>query len=193
MRQKWDAKAKMGIFIGYSEELKGYRIWLEEQNKVEIHRDVFFKIETTSTVTTQKGGKVEKLTGVKEIEEEKEEEKKPENSDETLEESDDQEEEEEENESINGDESQRRSELVGDLEQDQEEPEQAQLNRRLRDRQIIKPPKRYTDYVWENVNELLIADSNEPQSYKEALESFEAEKWKVAMREEMDSLKQNET
>lgn len=44
------------------------------------------------------------------------------------------------------------------------------------------------DYVWENVNELLVTDSNEPQSYREALESVETERWRVAMQEEIDSL-----
>lgn len=39
-RLKWDAKAKAGIFVGYSEESKGYRVWFEEKNKVETHRDV---------------------------------------------------------------------------------------------------------------------------------------------------------
>lgn len=39
---KFDARSKEGIFIGYSEESKGFRIWLPESRKVEITRDVKF-------------------------------------------------------------------------------------------------------------------------------------------------------
>lgn len=38
-RLKWDAKAKAGIFVGYSEESKSYRIWFNEKNRVKTHRE----------------------------------------------------------------------------------------------------------------------------------------------------------
>ncbi|KMQ89436.1 retrotransposon unclassified [Lasius niger] len=41
-RGKFDAKSKEGIFIGYAEQSKGFRIWLPESKKIEITRDVRF-------------------------------------------------------------------------------------------------------------------------------------------------------
>lgn len=41
-RQKLDVKNEVGFFLGYGEEVKGYRIYLPHKNRVEIHRDVVF-------------------------------------------------------------------------------------------------------------------------------------------------------
>lgn len=41
-RLKWDPKNKVSIIVGYSDNLKGYRIFFYETNKVEYHRDVVF-------------------------------------------------------------------------------------------------------------------------------------------------------
>ncbi|CAH2090995.1 unnamed protein product [Euphydryas editha] len=41
-RLKWDAKSKRGIFVGYGETCKGYRIWIPDTKDIEIHRDVTF-------------------------------------------------------------------------------------------------------------------------------------------------------
>lgn len=44
-RRKWDQKGRKGIFVGYSEETKGYRICFDGR-EVSLSRDVIFK-ETT--------------------------------------------------------------------------------------------------------------------------------------------------
>nr|CAH7749544.1 unnamed protein product [Callosobruchus chinensis] len=41
-RLKWDAKNQDGIFMGYGENVKGYRIYIPLKNKIEFHRDVIF-------------------------------------------------------------------------------------------------------------------------------------------------------
>jgi hypothetical protein len=41
-RGKFDSRAKEGVFLGYSEESKGYRVWMPNERKVEITRDVKF-------------------------------------------------------------------------------------------------------------------------------------------------------
>lgn len=41
-RGKFDVRSKKGIFIGYAEQSKGFRVWLPESRKVEITRDVKF-------------------------------------------------------------------------------------------------------------------------------------------------------
>lgn len=46
-RLKWDSKNKIGILMGYSDTTKGYRIYFEDSNKVEIYRDVVFLPEKT--------------------------------------------------------------------------------------------------------------------------------------------------
>lgn len=53
-RRKWDRKAEKGIFVGYDEETKGYRIWLPHRRKVEVHCDVVFN-ERESTVPAETG------------------------------------------------------------------------------------------------------------------------------------------
>ncbi|CAA7014800.1 unnamed protein product [Microthlaspi erraticum] len=42
-RRKLDAKAKRGILIGYSNQTKGYRVFILEDEKVEVSRDVIFE------------------------------------------------------------------------------------------------------------------------------------------------------
>lgn len=42
-RRKWNEKAKKGIFIGYCDDTKGYRIWIPEENKIEVSRDIVFR------------------------------------------------------------------------------------------------------------------------------------------------------
>jgi transposase InsO family protein len=41
-RGKFDSRAKEGVFLGYSEESKGYGVWMPNERKVEITRDVKF-------------------------------------------------------------------------------------------------------------------------------------------------------
>lgn len=42
-RQKWDPKANTGLFLGYCDNVKGYRFWNERTCKVEISRDIVFE------------------------------------------------------------------------------------------------------------------------------------------------------
>lgn len=41
-RTKWDSKSKRGIFVGYGDHCKGYRIWIPNTKRVETYRDVVF-------------------------------------------------------------------------------------------------------------------------------------------------------
>ena len=45
LRRKLDPKAQQGIFIGYSDESKAFRVWLPEQSRVITSRDVTFDEE----------------------------------------------------------------------------------------------------------------------------------------------------
>lgn len=42
-RRKWDSKSKRGIFVGYDDKTKGYRIYNPEDRKMFIARDVIFR------------------------------------------------------------------------------------------------------------------------------------------------------
>ncbi|GFS60863.1 retrovirus-related Pol polyprotein from transposon TNT 1-94 [Trichonephila inaurata madagascariensis] len=49
-RRKWDKKSVKGVFVGYSGEKDGYRIWIRDQNKVTLSRDAIFQNEKSSCV-----------------------------------------------------------------------------------------------------------------------------------------------
>jgi hypothetical protein len=51
-RRKWDQKGRKGIFVGYSEETKGYRICFDER-EISISRDVIFKESTSPSTATE--------------------------------------------------------------------------------------------------------------------------------------------
>jgi hypothetical protein len=56
-----------------------------------------------------------------------------------------------------------------------------------RSARVRNPPRRYDDFV------SLVINNEEPTCYQEAMEVSDREKWKEAMKEEMDALERNET
>lgn len=42
-RRKWDKKSEEGVFVGYSENTKGFRVWIPSRNEIIIRRDVIFQ------------------------------------------------------------------------------------------------------------------------------------------------------
>jgi hypothetical protein len=54
--------------------------------------------------------------------------------------------------------------------------------------QVRKPPIRYDDYV---SSVALISNYGEPSCYQEVMEVYKHDKWKVAIKEEMDALEKN--
>ena len=74
------------------------------------------------------------------------------------------------------------NEVIEDVETPQPTP-----RRSIRER---KPPKRYTDFV---SSVALFTDDGEPSCFQEAIDCAKNAKWKMAMKEEMDSLEKNET
>lgn len=202
-RRKWDSKANNGIFVGYDENIKGYRVYYPERNKVEVCRDITFKNKSKVTTKEAKPNvsskvnlkyKIKEEEVVKGGEKEKEEEIQDEenfiNNDEFQKQI--QEENEEEN-LTNDEESQEQVQEEENIMNNEEEgnndnPSSERM--KLRGKEKIKKPARYLDFA-ERI--ALIAENCEPLTYNEALESKEVDKWKAAMDEEMESLKQNET
>ncbi|KMQ82006.1 copia protein, partial [Lasius niger] len=54
---KFDARAKEGVLVGYSEITKGYRVWVHSDNRVVTARDVKFHTELDSVCPS-----IEKVT-----------------------------------------------------------------------------------------------------------------------------------
>lgn len=186
-----DAKAEKGYFIGYEENIKGYRVWFPEENIIKVVRDVIFSDKAEPLRESPMKPEDSVLMYLPEVNEEN-------NQDGNL--YDDLHE-----ENIPpGDENNLEEDLPGrnqqidgpvgaedDLEIQRERVVENQPEERnLRNRASLKPPGRYEKYV--NIDEVLIAEDSEPLTYREALSSHDSEKWNKAMQDEMDSLSRNE-
>lgn len=174
-RRKWDTKSRKGVFVGYMENTKGYRIWYPNEDKVEISRDVFFKNEIQNkkenTIRLDEDSFENRTDDIvvrieSDSSQEVEEVIQENNTAETCDSMDDQNEE---------------TEFV---------EERKCQTYELRDRSLIQKPERFGSLA-ESV--ALLAEDCEPITYEEALNGKDAQDWKEAMNEEMDSLLQNKT
>lgn len=123
-RRKWDQKGRKGIFVGYSEETKGYRICFDGK-EVSLSRDVIFKEESVNPSTA---------TEVKIRNEEEEEEVNSEG--------------EAEDEEVNSDDEEK---LDDDKQMPVEAEDQQQMI--LRDRGKLNKPIRYRDAFFSACND----------------------------------------
>lgn len=186
-RQKWDKKGVAGRFVGYCGDKDGYRVWIEEQNKVILSRDVIFKDETP----------LKKRLHMPLVKEEEEEEpqmlslRKVSVSEKrdalnktvavegavaseeavTL----------EENAAVGT--TAVPDEAVSTSSSDEADDH---VEARIGRRRNIKKPSYLRDYVF-------FAECSTPSSYGAAMQSSEADKWKIAMKEELASLMENNT
>uniref|UniRef100_A0A5S6Q053 Reverse transcriptase Ty1/copia-type domain-containing protein n=1 Tax=Trichuris muris TaxID=70415 RepID=A0A5S6Q053_TRIMR len=163
-RHKWDKKSVPGRFTGYCDEKDGYRVWLPDEGRVVVSRDVIFKPEEIvpstelcikPTESTSDGLEVVLSKRCVEVgaEEWTSTKRKVE-------------------EDVN-------TEPPAEQEEAQSDP-QPSRSKRL----VTKPKKYLTDYV-------LSAEASFPTTFREAMESAEAVHWSKAMNEELCSLKEN--
>lgn len=198
-RQKWDRKAEEGIFVGYCDNTKGFRIWHPEANKVIISRDVTFNencgtdeatISSSSTEnnsicinlvqsddpaidlnsSTSSNGSTSTTINIS-----SDSSYDPETTLSTTNDT-----------TVDGDESE-----VYDSHYNFES------DRRLRDRNQMPIPDYDPSYSFLegslNIAESYVFQNVEPQSYAAAIRSPDSEKWFRAIKEEMDSLIENNT
>ncbi|GFR07771.1 retrovirus-related Pol polyprotein from transposon TNT 1-94 [Trichonephila clavata] len=146
------------ILVGYSGEKDGYRIWIKDQNKVTLSRDVIFQNEKLSCVPDVSSTDIQNS--------DMEIVKKPLQTPEA--------------------DVEKEMEEISCNAEDTEETLVQQSSRNLRDRSILKVPAKFDSFV-------LLAEHIEPETYKEAMASEDSDKWLAAMKEELESLSNNNT
>uniref|UniRef100_A0A1Y1LCN3 Endonuclease n=1 Tax=Photinus pyralis TaxID=7054 RepID=A0A1Y1LCN3_PHOPY len=178
-RQKWDAKGEFGIFMGYGEDTKGYRIYFPTRNTLEVKRDVIFVDDVQDDQHPQ----------ADEVETEKYEEDEEIRQEEV--ETDNYEEDEKiQHEEINSNVQEINEgfevKIVEDKHENPEEnKQQAEPNRSKR---VVKLPSWMQDYETS-----FISVQNEPQTYDEAMKRSDRDKWAQAIRDELNVLQENNT
>lgn len=208
-RKKWDVKAEEGIFVGYCDNTKGFRIWQPKTNKITVSRDVVFNerdeleadtlvpkhsTENSSTLIRFVQPKVNfdlnslEATSIENssvlsdtstiVNMSSDSEWNPETTISTTSGTD--------NTTFDGDETEV---IVSEFNDG--------TNGRLRDRDQMPRPNYNPSYSFIDsllsVAECYVMEQYEPQSYAEAIKSPDSEVWSRAIKEEMDSLIENNT
>ncbi|KAJ4710294.1 Retrovirus-related Pol polyprotein from transposon TNT 1-94 [Melia azedarach] len=172
---KLEPRAKKGVFVGYGDGVKGYRIWSPSEKRVILSRNVVFDENSmfnpiVKSIVVSENGSIEK-----QVEQQV-----------TLDESEPQHKDQH---------PQSESEPSGSSLPVASQHSLA-LNRSKRANYGI-PPKRYgfedmVAYALQ-VAEEVDTNSNEPSTYKEAVTCTESTQWLAAMGDEMESLHKNQT
>lgn len=172
-RKKWDPKGERGIFVGYGETTKGYRIYFPERRMVDIKRDIVF-IKKENEVN---GEEIEQQ--FEEAQENSKMEDQPEKTEERNIEI------EEQGSSRN----ERIEEEEGESDEENETERSNSPETTTRSKRNVRKPN------WLDIYEtsFIASFDNEPISYEEAMKSEEAEKWKKAMKAETEALEENNT
>lgn len=196
-QKKLDPRCDKGVFVGYSKNSPAYLVYNRQTRKVTKHRLVKFTKKERSEQTTQTdeddleivagrdnsagGEKVDESHGEGSTDEHKLNENEI---------KDDQ----EDNEVMRGE--------VSDENENKTDAEIIPNQKQRLSQREKRPPKYLEDYVsdqnksdvtYVNIDYCYRAVFGVPQTYREALMSPDAPEWKRAMREEMDSLKENDT
>lgn len=196
---KLKPRALKGVFIGYPQGVKGYKVWLIEDRKCVVSRNAVFTEDKLYKDLVQdkkserdqqdQGRRVESGVIIEEGEVSRTDGNVQIDTNETQDVSDD----EPEGGAEGG-----ATEVVSDSEEDSD-AEQELANYQLardRSRRTVRPPARY-----QNEDQVLafalsvaeVIDSDEPETYQEALRSGNWVKWEGAFEDEMDSLMKNHT
>jgi len=174
-RRKLDAKSEKGIFVGYGETTKGFRIYLPRTNTVSLHRDIIVNPnENDSLSLKNESFTFENLS----IEQHKESEYQ---------------------ENLNQDSENNNADDLTEVEDQQDDDDaftdlsSQQLGDtgiQLRPRSEIKRPSRFDDFETSFIS---ITDVEEPTTYEEAMKSSSSKQWQQAIDAELKSLAENDT
>lgn len=171
-RLKWDAKSINGIFVGYDNNCKAFRIYIPSSNKLEIARDMIFvpdseKVNTDTKLYNDEGYYI--LNG-----------KNPEIDDYKLDDNITEPE-------VNGN-AVINPEIAENDDAGRINEEKVSKMPALRDRSRLKKPSTLDDYVC-----IGVTDPEEPCDYEEAITCENSEKWKDAIKAEINVLNENNT
>lgn len=201
-----DVKGVAGYFIGYQDNVKGFKIWFPEENTITTGRDVRFTGRANPVNPKRDADHDKFLVHLPNLDEDPSEGDSDEEGD-LPEEEDDRRIEEEVPENEENLPAAEEDDL--EIEEPENREEDLPVNRRnvddpqvavdvpaprlLRDRTRLRRPEYLNNYVDGNVDieDLFLAENQEPRSYRDAIQSDEARNWKDAMAEEMFSLKRN--
>lgn len=177
-RRKLKAKAKCGILIGYSNQTKGYRVFLLEDEKVEVSRDVVFQEDKKWDWDKQEEVKKTFVMSINDIQESRDQQ---ETSSHVLSQIDDH---------ANNGEGETSSHVLSQV-NDQEERETSESPKRYKSMKEIleKAPRMENEEAAQFIKACLVANE-EPQTYDEARGDKE---WEEAMNEETRMIEKNRT
>ena len=176
---KLEPRAKKGIFVGYGEGVKGYRIWSPSENRVILSRSVIFDESSMfnpmvkSTIVAENGA-VDEQVEVQDTQEESKAQKLV-------------------SEQLPQPETNLPESTPPENQTSEVFPHSIALDRPRR--VGVRPPTRYgfddmVSYALQVVEEM---ELHEPSTYKEAVSGTESAQWLVAMGDEMESLHKNQT
>lgn len=184
-RLKLDPKNKIGIFMGYDTEVKGYRVFIPASKKIEVHRDVVF------LPSPQLKPEIKTHTDVINIEENNatsDEDKQPSLLKDVAPE-------ERSSMQSNNDQNEVESSNCPMVEEENigvSSPENSseESSYSLRPRCNLKCPTYLNDY---EVGLMSVFDDGEPNTYDEAISCINACHWKEAIKKELKALEDNDT
>ncbi|KAH9801638.1 hypothetical protein KPL71_001098 [Citrus sinensis] len=183
---KLDSRALKGVFVGYPEGVKGYKVWCGATHKCIISRDVTFNEESMLEDNDSAVFDFSPYTdeSIKEAAIRKDSRIEVESSSSS----------DREGQDMGAPEDLQERSEVDDLRTPVTELQDYQLARD-RARRETKPPSRYAyagmiAYALNSAEEIAI---EEPASYREAVKGSDSSNWIKAMEEEMDSLNKNKT
>lgn len=176
--KKLDLKGEIGYFVGYGDTVKGNRVWIPEEDDIFVRKHIIY---TGKLMESTKENQNQALLYLPEEENKQFKNSQAERKD------DEQIEENLEN-----------LELPNQLSDSEEENEkfctpeaERSTGIQLRDRSKLNKPKKLEDYEvdLDNVCDYCIENPEEPLTFQQAVNGTNAQEWKQAMEEEMNSLK----
>lgn len=183
-RKKMDAKAQKGFLVGYDGDER-YRVYLKENHKIILSRDVQFAEISSDCSTSKEFPNFDNTVQLPmKLHQEKEQfdlrDPEAENNHQEDEEIDD----------IHNQEIHCQQNENFDVENDLEEQETSLQIRQLRDRNTLNKPKYLEDFVLQLEESFL---NENPEDFEEAINSKDSTHWQKAMEKEIKSLKENNT
>lgn len=183
-RDKWDTKAQELIFVGYDENIKGYRLIDPKTKKITVSRDVIFQEDYSNDISEEKKGSREAT--IYQVDKDL--------SKEQVSDTDLSDEEDEENTDIflEADKNQRE-----DREPVQESRAVRGVEQRAQSKEITlrRSERKWKPSVKHGYVSYMAAEKNsdEPATMEEVMVSAERENWVKAMQEEIHLLQKNNT